>query len=205
MKRPITRSALLLSALAACSSSSGAEEPHPDAAYADADELATLSGTFASPAPEPWGDQVWATREFHFDRGTWSLRFELGLDPQLSRKVFRFRTEGTYDLLAPSSVVAHAYEAVFHEERKLVTLLTDDPALAQGFGLSGCGLEVGVERDVSVEGCALWKPVAVCGDDHDLLAHQKPDRVFFGVRPADNDMCTPDRRPRALLPAVVRR
>lgn len=29
--------------------------------------------------------------------------------------------------------------------------------------------------------------------------------LYFGVRPADNNMCTADRRPTALLPAVAKR
>ena len=28
----------------------------------------------------------------------------------------------------------------------------------------------------------------------------QPVRLFFGERPRDNDMCTPDRRPAALFP-----
>jgi len=58
--------------------------------------------------------------------------------------------------------------------------------------------------DISERGCAGWKPVADCAEDHDLLA-LGPQGLQFGVRPRDNDMCTPDRRPTALLPAVVPR
>jgi hypothetical protein len=71
-------------------------------------------------------------------------------------------------------------------------------------GLAACGLPVNLEADISVTGCAAWKPVAVCGEDHDLLALDDTG-LRFGVRPRDNDMCTADRTPAALLPAVVRR
>ena len=38
----------------------------------------------------------------------------------------------------------------------------------------------------------------------DLLALDASG-LRFGVRPPDNDMCTPDKTPTALLPAVIRR
>jgi hypothetical protein len=44
--------------------------------------------------------------------------------------------------------------------------------------------------------------VAECPTDHDLLAMVDDGRLAFGVRPKDNDMCTPDKRPRALTPPV---
>jgi hypothetical protein len=71
-------------------------------------------------------------------------------------------------------------------------------------GMADCGLTVNLEADISVTGCAAWRPVAVCGEDHDLLALSDAG-LHFGVRPADNDMCTPDKLPTALLPAVVAR
>lgn len=67
-----------------------------------------------------------------------------------------------------------------------------------------CNLTVNLEADISQTGCAAWRSVAVCGEDHDLFALDATG-LRFGVRPADNDMCTPDKTPTALLPAVVKR
>jgi len=97
-----------------------------------------------------------------------------------------------------------AFEAVFYENFKFVTLFTDDAALAAAMGLAACGLRVGEETDISARGCAGWKPVAICREDHDLLAIGAAG-LYFGVRPRDNDMCTADKRPTALLMPVVRR
>ena len=85
-----------------------------------------------------------------------------------------------------------------------LTLLTADAALAAAFGLAACGLATGIEADISGRGCANWKPVALCSMDHDLLALDATGGLLYGVRPRDNDMCTPDRRPAALLPHAVR-
>ncbi len=177
----------------------------PAAADPDADTLARLNGHYASLAAEPWYG-AYGTRDFRFADGRWSLSFVFALDEAMTRPVFQFRTEGPYRIGPRSAAVPEAFEAVFGEERKRLTLLTDDPALAARMGLASCGLTVGVERDISASGCANWKPVAVCDEDHDLLALTPDGSLRFGVRPRDNDMCTADRRPTALLPPpVVRR
>jgi hypothetical protein len=170
----------------------------------DRHNLANLAGTYASIAPEPWYG-AWGTREFKFDNGKWSLNFVFALDPKMQMRVFEFRTFGTYYLGMQSKDAARAFNALFTEDAKFVTLLTKDSALAKKFGFSECGLTPDVEKDISISGCANWKPVAVCGEDHDLLALDSKGGVNFGVRPMDNDMCTSAKRPKALLPAVFKR
>lgn len=166
------------------------------------DELTTLSGVYASSAPEPWYGG-YGTRRFTFENGTWGLTFVHALDPQMTQKTFSFRTAGPYRIEAPSAVVPGAFEAVFVEKVKYLTLLTSDANIIQAFGLAACGLTLNAEKDISVSGCAAWRPVSVCSEDHDLLAISA-EGLQFGVRPADNDMCTPDKRPTALLQPVVK-
>lgn len=172
-----------------------------EGSFAAKAELETLSGTYASTAPETWYGGF-GTRKFTFEDGTWGLSFTHALDPGMEVTTFRFRTEGPYEIGAPSAAVAGAYEGNFTEAKKYVTLLTEDPQLIAAFGFAECGLTYGVETDISETGCASWQPVAVCGLDHDLIAKDAAG-VYFGVRPNDNDMCTPDKRPTALLQPVV--
>jgi hypothetical protein len=172
--------------------------------YQDAAAIAALNGTWASPAAEDWGRGTFGTRSFTFADGTWSLDFALALDPGMNAKVFEFHTTGTYDVLAPSAAVPGAFDMLFREDTKAVTLRATDPKLVEAFGLAQCNLTPDVKTDISATGCAIWKPVANCGEDHDLLALDADQNLYFGVRPADNDMCTPDKRPTSLLPAVVR-
>lgn len=174
-----------------------------DGRYGDRTALERLDGVYASTAPEAWYGGF-GTRTFTFENGRWGLTFTHALDPAMEHKTFRFRTEGTFDVGKPSTTVPGAFETVFHEDVKHVTLLMTDPKLIAAFGFAGCGLKPGVEVDVSSTGCAGWKPVAVCGEDHDLLAIDAAG-LYFGVRPADNDMCTPDKRPTALLQPVVKK
>lgn len=192
-------SSSIVLALASVSAAGAASPPGADPAQ----PLRTLQGRYTSVAPEPWG-AAYGFRDFAFDRGRWSLRFTLSLDAAGRQPVFTFRTGGGYRVLDASRQVPGAFDAVFLEEAKWVTLNADDPALAAAFGLDRCGLVVGVEKDISVSGCAGWKPVAQCFEDHDLLALDADGGLRFGVRPADNDMCSADKRPTALLPAVRR-
>lgn len=166
--------------------------------------LERLSGTYESVGPEQWYG-AFGHRSFRFDDGRWSLDFTFGFDPALDQKVFTFSTEGPYALVAPSEAVPQAHHTVFFEDVKRVTLHIDDPELVAQMGMADCGLEVGVSVDISETGCANWKPVAECGEDHDLFALDTEGRLYFGVRPADNDMCTPDKVPGALLAPVAKR
>jgi len=165
--------------------------------------LQSLRGTYVSPSAEPWYGGF-GTREFVFRDGRWSLIFTHALDPQMMMRTFQFRTGGAYTVGEPSADVPGAFRTVFNEDWKHVTLLTDVPGIIAAMGMATCGLTVNLETDISVSGCGAWKPVADCGEDHDVLA-MSDEGLHFGVRPADNDMCSADRTPAALLPAVVAR
>lgn len=170
--------------------------------FGDRSQLESLSGVYASSAPEPWYGG-YGTRRFTFDRGHWSLTFTHALDAAMQNRSFQFRTEGPYRVGAASAAVPGAFEAIFFEDVKFVTLLTADAAIINAFGFATCGLKLNVEVDISKTGCAGWKPVSECREDHDLLAINRAG-LHFGVRPRDNNMCTADRRPVALLQPVVR-
>ncbi|WP_019956020.1 hypothetical protein [Yoonia vestfoldensis] len=165
--------------------------------------LLGLHGTFHSPHVEEWYGGF-GTREFVFSDGQWSLTFIHALDPGMTQRTFQFRTGGGYDVQAASTQLPGAFHTVFDEDWKHLTLLTPVPEIAAAMGMADCGLTVNLEADISETGCAAWRPVADCGQDHDLLAFSD-DGLHFGVRPADNDMCSADKTPTALLPAVVAR
>lgn len=170
--------------------------------FAPRDALQATHGTYRSAAPEPWYGGF-GTREFIFADGQWQLIFTHALDPAMTMRTFQFRTGGPFEIGEPSEAVEGAYRGVFHEDWKHVTLLTDNPEIVAAMGMAECGLTYNLETNISETGCASWRPVSECGEDHDLFA-MDANGVYFGVRPADNDMCTPDRTPTALLPVVTR-
>ncbi|MCG9874082.1 MAG: hypothetical protein MH321_04760 [Leptospiraceae bacterium] len=167
-------------------------------------QLKALNGTYVDPVPYEYGQGVYGKREFTFKNGSWTLDFVLALDPKLDNKVFRFRTLGSYEILRPSENQPQSYEANFKEDKKFVTLLTQDKGLAQAFGLSNCGLQPTVEKDISISGCSVWKSVKDCPIDHDLVKLDKDGKLYFGIRPKDNNMCQEEFRPTSLTPATIR-
>lgn len=184
-----------LSILSCSMAKSGSAEPSKK------EQLERLSGTYQDAVPYSYGT-AFGQRIFTFEAGKWTLQFTLGLDPNLQQKVFQFRTYGTYQVLGKSNVVPEAYNALFLEDKKFLTLLTDNTDLIGAFGFDGCQLEMGIEKDISEEGCALWAAVDICHEDHDLLALDAEGLLYFGLRPPDNNMCTAERRPTALTPPV---
>lgn len=166
-------------------------------------KLENLSGTYADLIPYNYG-QAFGKRVFTFDKGKWTLDFTLSLDPEMKMQVFKFTTFGTYKVQNKSTKIADTYEAVFFEENKFLTLKTSDENLINAFGFTPCNLAVDVEQDVSVKGCSGWKSVKECPGDYDLLSLDKEGRLYFGTRPQDNDMCSPEKRPTSLTPPVTK-
>ncbi|MEO1628948.1 MAG: hypothetical protein AAFV25_27625 [Bacteroidota bacterium] len=192
--------AALAVAFLAFSACSNDESSLPDKRKRD---LENLSGVYKDAKPYPYGN-AFGQRVFNFDNGNWALEFTLGLDPNLDHQVFQFRTHGSYAILDASAVGKNVYNAEFGEDKKFVTLKTEDSQLIEAFGFASCGLTPFVEKDISADGCALWKAVSECPIDHDLLALDDDGRLYFGERPADNDMCSADKRPTSLTPAVTK-
>lgn len=188
----------LCAALAACAVCSSAQAED----FWSADAVQSANGTYRSEAPEQWYGGF-GTREFFFTNGEWQLVFTHALDPDMTMRTFVFRTGGAYDIVGPNETVEGALNGTFFEEWKHVTLLTDNPEIVAAMGMADCGLTYNLETDISETGCAAWRPVSVCGEDHDILAMTDAG-LQFGVRPPDNDMCTADKRPTALLPIVAR-
>ena len=174
-----------------------------DTGWATREALQSLSGTYVSSGVEEWYGGF-GTREFVFNRGTWSLIFTHALDRGMTQRTFQFRTGGSYEVGRASSAVRGAFHGVFNENWKHVTLLSDHPQIIARLGMADCNLSVNLEADISRTGCAAWRPVSECGQDHDLFAMDSRG-VYFGVRPRDNNMCTPDRTPTVLLAPVIAR
>ena len=190
-------SALVFTFLAFFSCSN--EEPAPLELMKN--KLENLSGTYMDMEPYAYGT-AFGQRIFTFDDGSWTLEFTLGLDPELKNQVFKFRTYGSYEVTGASSIVDGAFNAVFGEEKKFITLKTDNPQLIEAFGFTSCDLTMNEEKDISLNGCSAWKPVSECPSDYDLLHLDEEGKLYFGERPADNDMCSEEKRPTALTPPV---
>lgn len=166
-------------------------------------KLENLSGTYTDAKPYAYG-HAWGKRVFTFDKGKWTLNFTLALDPDMKMQIFQFRTFGTFKVQDKSIKETDTYNALFYEERKFLTLKTSDENLIKAFGFAPCSMTKDVEMDISEKGFSGWKSVTECPGDNDLLSLDKEGKLYFGNRPQDNDMCSPEKRPTSLTPPVVK-
>jgi hypothetical protein len=165
-----------------------------------------LAGTWVSPTCESIGNNNYIQRHFTLTDNTWELNLHAFGDAQCQAKLFTARITGPYTLVQDSALVAGATEGNFGFGEIYMTPHIQPLADAFQNGKCGSGTwKVGEEQRTSDTGCLFFKPTSACATDHDLVKVQG-DQLFFGQRPADSDMCTPDKRPTALtaLPVVKR-
>jgi hypothetical protein len=141
---------------------------------------------------------------FHNTAQRWQLTYAVFGDAACTVRLVDVDIAGEYEIGASSPTVAGARDAVFHFDSKTITPRAQPLADALNGMDCGGGFVVGTSHDVYEGGCAGFGqyPRATCSADHDLV-WREGDHLRFGQRPADNNMCTPDRRPTALSPLVL--
>lgn len=190
----IARAALLSFALAT---------PAALGACAD-DPTLDLAGRWESPCVDPGTGQAFRLR-FDLTAATWGLDYESFGDAACAAPALVVRIEGPYTVTGPSAAVPEAHEARFAFARKTVTPHSAGAAAFLGQACGGGSFTAGTATDIS-GGCPGlgMHPIASCAADYDVVAREG-DQLRFGARPADNDMCTEDRRPTALSPILLAR
>ncbi|MFP2931489.1 hypothetical protein ACLESO_41150 [Pyxidicoccus sp. 3LG] len=191
-----TRLALTLAALSAAACGGGKTAVKPQ----------DLAGRWDSPTceaiPNGDGSNSYLQRHFQLTEANWTLELDAFGDAQCQTKLFTARIVGPYTLVKDSEQVSGATEGDFAFGERFLTAHVQP--LADAFAQSGCGTgtwTVGAEQAVP-GACLSFKPLAACGTDHDLVKVEG-DKLFFGQRPADNDMCSPNKRPATLAPLPV--
>lgn len=142
------------------------------------------------------------TLTFGFTETTWTLAVDAFADATCGKHTAVVHIAGPYQLGDPSATVAGAWDG--HFEFASRDLVVDDRATANAM-TKACRLAKVPRPHEAVDlagGCPGLglRPIAACGADHDVVA-LVGGTLQFGVRPADNDLCTPDRRPTALAAA----
>jgi hypothetical protein len=168
-----------------------------------------LTGQFASgclSAPQQDGSTQYFSLTFENTATDWAIDYVVHGDDACASDFITVHIEGPYALTAPSSVVDGAWDGDFSFTKRTVTPGND---MAAGFlgSLQGCGdgnFTTGMPTDIHTTGClALGQyPLADCTQDYDI-AKLEGDVLRFGLRPADNNMCTPDKRPTELSPVAL--
>lgn len=166
----------------------------------------SIEGRWASTclsSPQQDGSTNYFDLDFDIGAERWALDYVVHGDPQCSSRLLTVHIEGPYELGEPSKAVEGAHEGVFRFDSKTMTPHVEGLA-AMLNDIQGCGegtWAAGETKDVFEVGCPAFGqyPKAQCAADHDLV-EVKGEAIHFGQRPADNDMCTPEKRPAALNP-----
>jgi len=197
MNRTSSILALSIFALAALPSCSSSSPPTDDTATV----AAALVGDWQDTCFDA-GNGEYAQLTFHIQTGlAWEVDYVVYGDASCSAALGDVHIAGDYQIVGPSSVVAGADDAIFSFSTRTVT------PKAQPFAdflnsQKGCGAgewKVGVAQDVYEAGCAALGsyPKASCTADYDIVK-VGATTLQLGARPADNDMCTADKRPTML-------
>lgn len=157
-----------------------------------AEDAVSIGGRWTSVAPEAQGG-VFATREFQFDDGRWSVIFRTFADEAASQPLFRIDVAGAYVIGGPSAAIEGAHNGIFPALQRDLT--AESPAGVALFAGMGCALEEGVVKHLVDEGCGFLPPLMQVMGEYDLVALQD-DRLFLGDRTGDLSK----ERPAALTP-----
>jgi hypothetical protein len=175
-----------------------AQEKKAAAKEAKPNIVGTWKSTCES-VPNGQGGTMNFTRTFKNTAKTWSIDFTVYGDAACTQKFFTADISGPYTLGKASEKVAGATEGEFLITKRTVTPHNDAAVqmITQACGVKD--LKAGKAKDLTKEGCAGlgMHPTATCKGEHDLVKLDGKN-LFFGERPADGNLCTPEKRPAAL-------
>ncbi|MEB3237439.1 MAG: hypothetical protein VKO64_07425 [Candidatus Sericytochromatia bacterium] len=138
--------------------------------------------------------------DFDIKADTWDVDYTVFGDLKGRNPFVTVHISGPYSIGAPSGSVPGAYDAVFGITRKTVTAHSAGAAgYLDSVGGAVKGFKAGVPLDITQSGFpALGQyPVSMVSADYDLMKLDG-DKLYFGDRPKDNNMGSPDKRPTSL-------
>ena len=178
-------------------------EPVGEASTEPSEEPAELSptstdlvGTWVGPCFPSADGLSFNQLTFEFTETTWDLDYASFGDDACTMGFMTVNIAGDYTLEGASEVVEGARDGTFGFTTKTTTGHSADAAAFIDTTCETTGTEVDVAFDLS-GGCAGLGayPIADCAADYDIVKLNEDGTLSFGARPADNDMCTPEKRP----------
>jgi len=177
----------------------------------DSEAAPDIAGRWLSdcmPSPQADGSTQYIRLDFALTDADWALDYVTHGDDACTSPLVTVAIAGSYTLEQPAAEVEGAWEARFGFTTK--TIRPEVDGLRDYLNsLDGCGsadFQTGVAQDVYAAGCPAFGqyPRSSCEADFDLVKLDG-DALYFGARPADNNMCSAEKRPTALSPVANRR
>jgi hypothetical protein len=154
---------------------------------------AGLAGKWQSGCVNPGNNQA-IQLNFDLTASDWKLDYIAFADATCTTKNLTVHIEGAY-ALGKESTVTGAKEGRFDFATKTVTPHSEGAAafLSQACGRGGFTANTPADLKDGCAGLGAY-PISSCPSDFDLV-FLEGDTLSFGARPADNNMCTPEKRP----------
>ena len=157
---------------------------------------ADLVGTWVGPCfPSPQGDGSYNQLTFRMTETEWDLDYVAHGNAECTAKFLTVNIKGPYTIGEASAVAEGAHEGTFSFAAKTVTPHMEPAVDVIKKACGTDGAKLGEPLDLS-GGCAGLGayPITDCPADNDIVM-VKDNVLSFGKRPADNNMCSPDKRP----------
>ncbi|MEB3299695.1 MAG: hypothetical protein VKO21_09450 [Candidatus Sericytochromatia bacterium] len=138
--------------------------------------------------------------DFDIQSSTWKVDYTVFGDLQGAVPFVTIHIEGPYEITGPSTAVAGAFEGRFGITKKtLMPRSTYAAEYLNSLNQAATGFKADEALDITSTGFAPFGqyPVSEVDADYDILKVEG-DKLYFGARPDDNNMGTPEKRPTAL-------
>jgi hypothetical protein len=192
--------------LAACPGAQKVTDKLPDAPTKP-----VIHGKFANEgclsSPNADGTTSYLTLTFDVNPSSWAGDVIMYGEETCTTKQGTIHMEGPYTIGNPSTVVPGAFEMDATFGKRTVTPHVDGYiALMQSLSCGKAPYAVNEAQDIGDAGCKDmgFRSIKECPRDHDLVKLEGDGSLRFGKRPADNDMCSPDKRPTEMSTVVLK-
>lgn len=152
------------------------------------------------------GTDGFAKTELDIQPSTWALDLSFFGDDACAARLGTVHVDGAWVLEGASTALPGAFDARFDFATRTVTPHVDGfIAFLQSMSCGKAPYGVGKTQDILEAGCPAmgFQPRASCPSDYDVV-FVNGSTLQLGQRPADNNQCTADQRPKALGPALTR-
>lgn len=166
--------------------------------------IPVISGKFASDAcvaqPQADGTTSYTKTAYTFTPTTWAMDVDSFGDEACATPLGTLHADGPYTVSGPSTKVPGAFDADLVFQHRTITPHHEGYiALMQSMSCGKAPYAVDQAQDVLTTGCPeMGVPsLADCPREYDLVKVEG-NALTFGKRPADNNICTVEKRPSEL-------
>ena len=196
---------LVVVALAACPGAQKLPEKPPAPAVPAIAGKFTNDGCLTQPNTD--GTESYLTITYTLNPTSWAEDIVVHGDEKCAAKQGTIHMDGSWNITGPSKQAPGAFDAELAVAHRTVTPHVDGYiSLLMSMSCGKAPYAVNEPQDILAAGCKDlgYFPSSTCIKDYELV-QTDGNTLAFGKRAADNDACTPAKRPAAVSSVVLKR